>query len=193
VLRENKTSIDELFVVLLLKGEVLENCEALQKEIAEHYNLYAGDIYPELHITLNRIYKENVNGAVAILKKIGKKFNKIKIELESFSCYRQYNGVFLVLKVKESESLRLLANELHERFKRAGITTVENYKKCEFHITILSNLFAKNPIKHSDFESLCFFIEGYKYRATSYSDIIQIWSPVNDPDNKNLFSFTLGN
>ncbi|MEJ6949627.1 2'-5' RNA ligase family protein [Natronospora cellulosivora (SeqCode)] len=183
---------NELFIVLMLKGEVRDKCETMQKEIAEHYNLYEGDLYPELHITLNRIHKEKLNRAVTILNDLSEKFTKIKIELDGFSCYRQLDGRFLVLEIKENESLRLLGKELHGRLIEEGISTVENFHKWKYHITILSNIFAKRPINNLDFESLCFFMEGDKYRATSLSDTIEIWSPVNNPEKKRLYSFNLG-
>ena len=183
---------DELFIVLLLNGDVLKNCRTIQKNIADYYDLYEGnDLYPELHITINRIYKEDIQEAVSILNDLTKEFQEIKIELDSFSCYRQVNSKFLVLKINESNSLSTFAKELHKRLMKKGISAIDDYEKWEFHITILSNIFASNPVNNPDFESLCSFMEGDGYSSSSYSNIIEIWSPINEDDKKTLYSFSL--
>ncbi|MFW6028929.1 MAG: 2'-5' RNA ligase family protein [Halanaerobiales bacterium] len=182
---------NELFIVLLLEEEVLEKCQAIQKEIAEHYNIYPEGNYPELHITLDRIKKEDLSKARDILQQVASKFSAVKIELDSFSCYRQMDSKFLVLKIKQNESLIAFANQLHLELEKEGLSTIENYDNWEYHITILSNIFAENPINNLDFESLCAFMEGDNYIAQSYSDKVEIWSPVNIPEDKCLYSLKL--
>ena len=184
---------EELFLVLLLKGEVLDYAKYVQKIIAKHYNIYEDGIYPELHITLDRIKKQRFKDAVNIMEKVIKEsqYKGLKVELNKFVCYRQQEDNFLVLKIKDTPSLVDFANSLHSSLIKRDISVISDYQKWEFHITILSNIFANNPITDLDFESLCFFMEGKEQNLYSYSDRLEIWSPTIDPTKKCLASFQL--
>ncbi|MFP4662265.1 MAG: 2'-5' RNA ligase family protein [Halanaerobiales bacterium] len=186
---------DELFLVLLLKGEVLKYSKEIQTMIANHYNVYEDGTYPELHITIDRIKKQSLESSTELIEEVlaHLSIEKIEIELDKFVCYRGYEDNFLALKIKETPSLLELTNSLHNSLVDEGISVIENYDDWQFHITILSNVFASNPITDHNFDSLCFFLEGKEKDYKSYSDRLEIWSPTMDPTKKCLASFQLGN
>ncbi len=188
-----KASLDEeLFLVLLLKGDVLKYSKNIQGIIANHFNLYDDGISPELHITLDRIKKHRLNDAIKLIEEVLKetKFAYVNIELDKFVCFRNEEK-FLVLKTKETPSLINLSNCLHNALSEKGISEIDNYQEWAFHITILSNIFVQNPINDFDFESLCFFLEGKEKDYQSPSDRLEIWSPTLDPTKKCLASFQI--
>ncbi|MFW6287391.1 MAG: 2'-5' RNA ligase family protein [bacterium] len=185
---------DELFLVLLLKGEVLKYSKEIQRTIANHYNVYEDGIYPELHITIDRIKKQDLERSINILEEVLLNLNleRVEIELDKFVCYRGYEDNFLVLKIKETPSLMKLAKSIHHSLVDEGISVIKDYEDWQFHITILSNIFASNPVTDLNFDSLCFFLEGKEQDHTSYSDRLEIWSPTLDPTKKCLASFQIG-
>ncbi len=183
---------EELFLVLLLKGDVLKYSKKFQGIIAKHFNLYDDGIYPELHITLDRIKKHRLNDASKVIEEVLKetKFAYINVELDKFVCFRNEEK-FLVLKIKETPSLINLSNCLHNALSEKGISVIHDYQEWAFHITILSNIFVQNPITDFDFESLCFFLEGKENGCQSASNRLEIWSPILDPTKKCLASFQI--
>ncbi len=183
---------EELFLVLLLKGDVLKYSKSIQGIIANHYDIYEDGIYPELHITLDRIKKNRLNDAITVIEKVlkEKEFNSVNIQLDKFVCFRNEEK-FLVLKIKETPSLTKFSNCLHTSLSEEGISVINNYQDWAFHITVLSNIFAQNPVTDFDFESLCFFLEGKEKNYQSSSDRLEIWSPTIDPTEKCLASFQI--
>ncbi len=183
---------EELFLVLLLKGNVLKYSKNIQGIIANHYDIYEDGIYPELHITLDRIKKHRFNDAVTVIEKVLKEteFNSVNIELDKFVCFRNEEK-FLVLKIKETPSLTKFSACLHQALSDEDISVINNYQDWAFHITVLSSIFAQNPITDFDFESLCLFLEGKEKDYKSSSDRLEIWSPTIDPTEKCLASFQI--
>ena len=183
---------EELFLVLLLKGDVLKYSKSIQGIIAKHYDIYEDGIYPELHITLDRIKKHRLSDAIQVIEKVLKEteFNNVNIELDKFVCFGNEEK-FLVLKIKETHSLTKFSNGLHKALSKEGISVIKSYQDWAFHITVLSNIFAQNPITDFDFESLCFFLEGKEKNYQSSSDRLEIWSATIDSTNKCLASFQI--
>ena len=79
---------NEYFLVLIPGKELVETASKVQKIVSEHYNLYPDQIYPQLHITIDRIDKNKVAEAKEILSNKIKEFDKIEIEVDRFSCIK---------------------------------------------------------------------------------------------------------
>ncbi len=100
-----KADLDkELFIVLTLNEEEIGAALRVQQRIIESYNLYEEGFSPQLHITLDRIYKEDLEEAKEIIEPIVSKSPKIKIEVNSFKCFFVRDR-FLVLDVAKTPSL----------------------------------------------------------------------------------------
>lgn len=180
---------EEYFVVIIPRGKVRERARHVQKMIARHFGLYQDGNYPELHITIDRIYKKYANQAAKVLQKMMLKSKEIMIELNEFTCYKQIDDRYLVMKVAETQSLVNFADDLHIRLKEKGISTIDDYRNWEYHITVLSNMFTDNPVSNLDFAELCTSLEGKEMNCESKVNRIEIWSPVSKQEDKCLYSF----
>lgn len=181
----------EYFVVLIPGKKLVETAAQVQKIVSEHYNLYPDQIYPQLHITIDRIDKNNVEQAKKIMQKKVKKFGEIEIEVARFSCIKFSGEHQLVLEVNETPSLKKFAEEIHQELYDNNISTIDNYEEWIFHITIISNIFAKNPIPMDELTEICLFMEGMSRPLSAHAEQLEIWKPTLDPVEKIIASFDL--
>ncbi|MGM0500481.1 MAG: 2'-5' RNA ligase [Bacillota bacterium] len=182
---------NEYFLVLIPGKELVETASKVQKIVSEHYNLYPDQIYPQLHITIDRINKNKVAEAKEILSKKINEFDKVEIEVDRFSCIKFSDQHQLVLEVNETDSLRNFSESVHQDLIAEGISTIENYEEWMFHITIISNIFAENPIPMDELTEICLFMEGMSRPLAAAADKIEIWRPTLDPVEKLIASFDL--
>lgn len=181
----------EYFLVLIPGKELVETASQVQKIVSEHYNLYPDQIYPQLHITIDRIDKTKAKDAEKILKQKVKKFGKIEIEVDRFSCIKFSDQHQLVLEVNETPSLKEFSESVHQTLAEEGISTIENYEEWMFHITIISNIFAENPIPMDELTEICLFMEGMSRPLAANAEKMEIWRPTLDPVEKIIASFDL--
>ncbi|ODS50556.1 MAG: Uncharacterized protein A8274_494 [Halanaerobium sp. 4-GBenrich] len=177
--------------VLIPGEELVETAAQVQKIVSEHYNLYPDQIYPQLHITIDRIAKNKVDKAKEILAKKIREFNKIEVEVDRFSCIKFSDQHQLVLEVNETKSLKEFSEKVHQSLKAEGISTIENYEEWMFHITIISNIFAENPIPMDELTEICLFMEGMSRPLSAAADKLEIWRPTLDPVEKIIASFDI--
>ncbi|MEC9489423.1 MAG: 2'-5' RNA ligase family protein [Halanaerobiales bacterium] len=182
---------NEFFLVLIPGKELVETASQVQKIVSEHYDLYPDQIYPQLHITIDRIEKSRAERAEEILREKAKKFGKIEIEVDRFTCIKFSDQHQLVLEVNETESLREFSEAVHQSLAAEGISTIENYGEWMFHITIISNIFAENPIPVDELTEICLFMEGMSRPLSAAADKMEIWRPTLDPGEKVIASFAL--
>jgi 2'-5' RNA ligase len=182
---------NEYFLVLIPGKELVETASQVQKIVSEHYNLYPDQIYPQLHITIDRIAKDKAERAEEILARKVKEFDKVEIEVDRFSCIKFSDQHQLVLEVNETESLQKFSQSLHQSLQDEGISTIENYEEWMFHITIISNIFAENPIPVDELTEICLFMEGMSRPLSAASEKLEIWRPTLDPVEKIIASFDL--
>ncbi|MFW5737065.1 MAG: 2'-5' RNA ligase family protein [Halanaerobium sp.] len=182
---------NEYFLVLIPGEELVETAAQVQKIVSEHYNLYPDQIYPQLHITIDRIEKNKVESAKKILAEKIKEFGRIEIEVDRFSCIRFSDQHQLVLEVNETDSLNKFSEAVHQSLREEGISTIENYEEWMFHITIISNIFAENPIPVDELTEICLFMEGMSRPLSASAKNLEIWKPTLDPVEKIIASFDL--
>lgn len=182
---------NEYFLVLIPGEELVKTASQVQKIVSEHYNLYPDQIYPQLHITIDRINKGSAERAEEILKNKVKNFGKINIEVDRFSCIKFSDQHHLVLEVNETESLERFSQAVHQSLIAEDISTIENYEEWMFHITIISNIFAENPIPMDELTEICLFMEGMSRPLTAAAEKLEIWKPTLDPVEKIISSFDL--
>ncbi|RCW52702.1 MULTISPECIES: 2'-5' RNA ligase family protein [Halanaerobium] len=182
---------NEYFLVLIPGKELVETASQVQKIVSEHYNLYPDQIYPQLHITIDRIVKNKAEKAEKILAERVKEFDKIEIEVDRFSCIKFSDQHQLVLEVNETESLTKFSEAVHQSLIDEGISTIENYDEWMFHITIISNIFAENPIPVDELTEICLFMEGMSRPLSAAAEKLEIWRPTLDPVEKVIASFNL--
>lgn len=182
---------NEFFLVLIPGEELVETAFQVQKIVSEHYNLYPDQIYPQLHITIDRINKDDATRAEKILAEKVQEFNKIEIEVDRFSCIKFSDQHQLVLEVNETESLKRFSEAVHQSLNEKGISTIENYEEWMFHITIISNIFAENPIPVDELTEICLFMEGMSRPLSAAAERLEIWRPTLDPVEKIIASFDL--
>jgi len=189
---KNSSFDKEYFIVLKPEGDVLKLARFLQNRLASEFQLYTDDVYPEIHITLDRIYKKKLKDAVQIIKSIIVKYTGIDIFVEDFDCYSFKDNNFLVLNVEENKKLVNFSRELHEKLEKADVSTIDNYREWKFHISLASTVFAENQKNfNEDFKELCFRFDGVNTPRSCQANIIEIWRPTLDEDNKLLKSFKL--
>ncbi len=182
---------NEYFLVLIPGKELVETASKVQKIVSEHYNLYPDQIYPQLHITIDRINKNRVAEAKEILSQKINEFDKVEIEVDRFSCIKFSDQHQLVLEVNETESLQKFSKSVHQALINKEVSTIENYEEWMFHITIISNIFAENPIPMDELTEICLFMEGMSRPLAAAADKIEIWRPTLDPVEKVIASFDL--
>ena len=182
---------NEYFLVLIPGKELVETASQVQKIVSEHYNLYPDQLYPQLHITIDRIDKKRAKKAEEILAKKVKEFDKIEIEVDRFSCIKFSDQHQLVLEVNKTESLWEFSKSVHQNLETEGISTIENYQEWMFHITIISNIFAKNKIPMDELTEICLFMEGMSRPLAAAAEKLEIWKPTLDPGEKIISSFDL--
>ncbi|PRX27483.1 2'-5' RNA ligase [Orenia metallireducens] len=183
---------EELFIVLLPKKNDMRKALELQETISKHYNLYNDDDYPELHITLNRINKRDIDEAKEVIAEVVQNYqqNPIKIEISNLKCFC-LKEKFLVLKVDETDSLTSLSTQLHQQLVNRDLSTLTNYEEWSFHMSLISNIFAKNPISDQEFNKICLILDGIPQKISTVGQSIEIWRPTLDKDKKVIASFKL--
>ena len=177
----------EYFVVLTLDYEDLAPAVKIQNIIADKYDLYDENDCPELHVTIDRINKEKVTEAKKIIDTITKEIEEIKIEINNLKCFRHTNN-FLILDVKNTPSLTETANKMHNSLEQQNISTIKNYEDWKFHITLISNHFADNPIPKFELDQLCLNLDGVPHEISTTAKAIEIWQPKLDPEEKTIVS-----
>ena len=182
---------NEYFLVLIPGEKLIETASQVQKIVSEHYNLYPDQIYPQLHITIDRIDKSKAAQAAEILKEKIKEFAEIEIEVDRFTCIKFSDEHQLVLEVNETPSLREFSESVHNSLAEKGISTIENYDEWMFHITIISNIFAENPIPVDELTEICLFMEGMSRPISADAKKLEIWRPSLDPSEKIIDTFDL--
>lgn len=182
---------NEYFFVLIPGKELVETASKVQKIVSEHYNLYSDQMYPQLHVTIDRIDKNRILEAKEILAEKTKEFGKIEIEVDRFTCIKFSGEHQLVLEVNKTESLEKFSNAVHQALVAEGISTIENYEEWMFHITIISNIFTENPIPVDQLTEICLFMEGMSRPLAAAAEKIEIWRPTLDPTKKIIASFNL--
>jgi 2'-5' RNA ligase len=178
----------EFFIVLTLNHEDLEPAIKIQQIVAEKYDLYEDNEYPELHITLDRIKKEKVDTAEKIISTIVQQASPIEIEIENLKCFRHTNN-FLILDVAATPSLEEVANSIHNQLAKKNISTIENYQEWQYHITLISNFFADNPIPQFELDQLCLNLDGIPHQISTTAKAIEIWRPKLESSEKLISSF----
>ncbi len=183
---------DECFIVLLPGGLVAENAGRLQRVISDEYELYNRDEMPPLHITLDRIRREDKLEAARIaVRALKENSTEMNIMVEDFNCMSQDDNRFLVLNVRATNSLQEFSRELHDRLSDAGISTLDNYDEWQFHITLVNNHFVDRPLTFSDFKGLCLELEDEVSRIISPARRLEIWRPISDEEKRRYFSIDL--
>ncbi len=182
---------NELYVVLIPDKSQIESVIKLQKAVSKYYNMYRDDLYPQLHITLDRIKEDKVEQAVEIIANAVRNAQPAKIIFDRFSCFYLADDRHFVLKVAKNDSLNTLASNIHRELKQENISTIDNYEDWIFHITIVNNKFADNPIPLDKFDNLCLFLQGYNNNSQAYAEKLEIWRPTLDPTRKCIKSFNL--
>ena len=183
---------EEYFVVLTLKGKVLRLGKRIQKMLAEHYKIYNGDNYPVLHLTIDRIDKNKLKEADKTLKDIVKDFKAIQIRIDELNCMKiSQDNNLLVIDVEDTKSLLNSAKIIHQNLYKKNISTIDNYKDWNFHITIINNSFAVNPISEEDFSDICYLLEDFTVPYTSYANNLEIWQASLDPNDRVLKKYKL--
>lgn len=178
--------------MLLPSGSVKKFAEKIQKDISSHFNIYYERSYPEMHLTVNKINKDvEHKKAVKIIEDVCSKVNPVKIKIEEFDCLFNYENNFLVLKVARTESLMKFAGKLHRVLKQKGMTVIENFDNWEFHITLISNHFAKNPLDKKDFSNLYRFYSGVNLPCMATTNRVELWRFTVDPSRKCIAQFEL--
>lgn len=182
---------EELFIVLVPDDKFLESVLRLQQKVGEIYNLFEDDEYPQLHITLDRVKKSFQQRAEMVIKQFVNSAAPVQIKLDHYSCFYLTDDRHLVLKLAETESLFNFAYGIHNRLKSANLSTIEDYKEWIFHMSVVNNMFADNPIPLDEFDNICLLLEGLESPSTFTVDTLQIWRPTLEAEEKVVRSYHL--
>jgi len=189
---KNSSFKDEYFIILKPEGDVLDLAQYLQDKLHSQFDLYPDDMYPEIHITLDRIYKDRVEEAIEIINSLTLKYAKIDILVKNFDCYSFKENNFLVLNVEENKQLVQFSNELHDKLAEKNISTIANYEDWKFHISLASTVFTEERQNFDQaFQNLCYRFEGIHTPRECKAEVIEIWRPTLDEDIKCLKQFQL--
>ncbi len=176
--------------MLIPKIAGLKPALRLQTAVADHYNLYEYNDYPQLHITIDRINKAKADQAKDFIKEIIAKTDQIKIIINNLKCY-YFDNKFLVLKVEETDELVNFSNKIHDKLINQNISTIDNYSEWQFHISLISNSFTQNPIPDQELNQLCSTLDGLAQHLNTIIDRVEIWRPTLDKDKKCIASYKL--
>ncbi|MFW6237714.1 MAG: 2'-5' RNA ligase [Halanaerobiales bacterium] len=177
---------------MLPEGEIQNVSRKIQTRVADHYDLYCEEDPPEIHLTLNKIKESGLNIAGEILKELISEITEpVKILVDQLKCLHSSGDKFLVMDVVRTASLENFAYKLHSRLLEAGISTLRNYRDWSFHITIISNVFAQNPIPDEQLTELCCRLEGFEAPFSSVARKVEIWRPTLDKKNKTAGSYII--
>ncbi len=186
--------IEELFLVLLPEGSVLEFAQSMQQKISEYYDIYLEDSYPEIHMTIDKINKDaDEKKAIEVIESTLKNCEPVLIEIEEMDCFINYRNNFLVLNVVPTESLVQLAGRVHRELDKRDFSVIDDYEEnWQFHITLISNYFAKNPLEEKVFQDLCRFHTGINFPHSSRAHHLELWRFSMDPQKKCITDFSIG-
>lgn len=189
---KNSSFKDEYFIILKPKGDVLDLAKYLQDKLHSQFDLYPDGMYPEIHITLDRIFKDRLKEAVDIINSLTLKYSKIDILVKNFDCFSFKENNFLVLNVEENKQLVKFSKELHAKLAEKNISTIENYENWKFHISLASTVFTEERQNFDEaFKNLCYKFEGVHTPRECKAEVIEIWRPTLDEDIKCIKQFQL--
>ena len=178
----------EYFIVLLPEGLVLEKALKVQSALSNFFDKNHNTLFPQVHITLDRIKKEHVEEAKKIISQITASSSPVTLKVNEFTCFNHHKS-FLVLSVEKTDSLLNLADNIHNNLEEKNISTIDNYTEWNFHITIASTQFVQDYFPQKDFTDICSVLEGVSQPTTSYAKSVEIWRPTLDLSKKYITSF----
>lgn len=173
---------DLLFLVALPRGKLLKTSRQLQGKLNEKYNLYR-DKLPPLHVTIERLKIEDEAEylkAVGIIDSICELTEPFEVKVDGFSFFDSpYKSINL--KVSSTQSLKELSEQLNIELKKEGFTDRIFDENWEFHISLISMVFADREWSSEEFEEAKRMTKGWKLNLSFKVEWLELWRPQYNP------------
>ncbi len=179
---------EENFIVLIPDLKPIQKITSLRQFIAHHYNLYDKNYSPELHLTIDRINKNNSNQATKLLEKIVANTELFKICISNFECI-EFNDTFLTVNIDKTDPLINFTNQVHNQLAKKGFSSIKSYEEWNYHITLINNNFSKRPMPKKDLNKICSILNKKANPTKTKIKRLEIWKPTLKPKEKVIASF----
>ncbi|MGF7184686.1 hypothetical protein GGQ84_000770 [Desulfitispora alkaliphila] len=180
------------YLVAIPGGDLLIEAQRLQQVLATSYNLYTGTP-PPLHITIctiRPVAKERIPYINNIIETTLDAHDPIRVTAEDYQCFfAQHNS--LVLKLKENQALSKLQKNLIGNLTEINVLEPSPIKEWIFHITLISQLFAKTHITQREFQNICSRLSLTNRKISGNLVKIELWRPSLEENQRVISSFPL--
>lgn len=182
-----------VFLVAVPRGALYHCCKQIQKSIWKKYNLEIQQELPEIHLTMDAFYYEDLEDIEKIkrtLKELIKEIHPFEIRSNGFG-YIPSPHKCITLHVVKTEELKNTYASIHSHMIRHGFK-VRKFSSEEilFHIS-LAGIHGRD---WSEEESLYAWneIKNFKLKEIALLDEFELWFPELDPEKRCITKMTLG-
>ncbi|QZY57243.1 2'-5' RNA ligase family protein [Crassaminicella profunda] len=181
-----------IFLVTIPKGPLYHCCRKIQESLWKEYNLGI-DRLPEIHLTIDAFYYEDLNELEKIkneLHKVIAKISPFEIRSSGFG-YIPHPHNCITLHIVKTKELKNVYTFIHNEMKEKGFRLRDfSPEEIVFHIT-LAGIHGR---AWSEEESLEAFrkMRDFKLTEMAFVDELELWHPELDPEKKLISRVMLG-
>lgn len=174
--------MDYWYLVAVPTGNLLSEAERIQKILTDSLQVYSTGESPPIHITLCKltpVEDDRLSKLLASLTQVAEQLAPICVRSTNFQCFSQSHQS-LVLKIDDNPGLFKLQATFQEELTHLGYFVPTPVEQWIFHMTVLSQLFAKAPLSARDFETICKRIALREPPLDGLVNSVELWRPVLD-------------
>lgn len=174
-----------MYLVATPTGDLLKEASRIQGLLSDSWEFYQNSP-PTLHITIStvkKIHDEELDVFSKSVQLVLDDFESIKIHSNCFDCFTEPHKS-LVLKIEENEKLQQLQNSLTQTLEKDRFLVPSAVNKWIFHITILSEIFAKTPLENREFLKVCQRVALRETPIRGVIERLELWRPVIEEEER---------
>ena len=170
---------DYMYLVAIPSGDLFVEALRIQKLLSNSWENYKNSP-PIIHITIctvKEVHKEQIEMFNRCVQQALDGFETLQIQSNSFECFTTPHKS-LVLKIEDNQTLQQIQYSLREALDKYGFFVPPFVDKWIFHITILSEIFAKAPLDDNEFVKVCQRVALQDTPIRGAIKRFELWRPV---------------
>gem|GEM_PF-4980963 len=183
---------DYMYLVAIPSGDLYEEAFRIQRLLSNSWEVYQ-NLPPTIHITITtvkRIHQEQIEVFSKCVQQVLDGFDSIKIQSSGFDCFTEPHKS-LILKIEDSQKLQQVQYLLRQAIDKSGFLVAPLVDKWIFHITILSEIFAKSPLENHEFLKVCQRVSLREAPIRGVIERFELWRPVIEEKERVVRRFYL--
>ncbi|SMB83309.1 2'-5' RNA ligase [Desulfonispora thiosulfatigenes DSM 11270] len=184
--------MNQLFLVAIPTGPVLELAKDLREKINNEFHLYSW-IEPSLHATIEVLKIENnedLKECEQIISSIVDKFKSFTLEVKGFEFFPPPHKA-ITLAIRDNYFIENLSYLIHEQLQAKGLTSRENFSGWKFHITIAGVFGADREWSEEEFYRASEMVNDISVQGRCVIERLELWRPIISSEKKIIQTFNL--